>query len=286
MIHAHLIMVHSQPDQLGRLIRAIDHPDNLFLVHVDRKSPRRVHERIAAFASARSNVHLMQPRDVRWASWSVVATTLAGIAELMRLNAHWSHFSNLSGQDFPLRSQAEIITHLQRRPDANYVEYFDPTRWISGPDRIRHIRIEPPWPRRGITLRGVMMNRWEPILGQTRYWGGSSYFTLTRDFCEHLLASPRLAAFQRFFRFSYSADEIFLPTFILDSPWRESVINDNLRLIDFSEGLPRPRIWTMADRQRLLDSDKFYARKFDPDVDQQIIGLLEQRSAEATRRST
>lgn len=281
MIHAYLIMVHARPAQLARLLRAIAHPRNIVLIHVDRKASAGERDEIARLVAGLDNVHALPSRDVRWASWSVVDATLAGIAALLSIDRRWSHFSNLSGQDFPLQPQDAVIERLQARPEANYVEYFDPSQWLAGMERIRHVRIEPPWPRRGITLPKVRRDRWQRLLGDTTYWGGSSYFTVTREFCEHLLASPRLPAFKRFFRYCYSADEIFWPSFMLDSPMRDTVVNDNLRLIDFSEGLPRPRTWTMADRDRLLRSDKLYARKFDPDVDDEIIDLLERASAAA-----
>ncbi len=280
--HAHLVLVHNNPAQFIRLIRAASHPENLFVLHVDVKSDQSVHRAAAEFARSMDNVHLMPARDVRWASWSVVDATLAAIQLLLDLDKSWLFFSNLSGQDFPLRSQEAILSRLKAEPDCNYVEYFDPTiEWIDGPKRIKHVRLELPRMKGGLNIPKLRWNRWERYLGDARYYGGSSYFTLNRAFCEHLLSSPRLQVYRKFFRYTYATDEMFIQTFIMDSPFKDTLINDDLRLIDFSEGTPRPRTWTEQHLDVLLKSPDFYARKFDPNTDDKVIAHLEQRLAAA-----
>ncbi len=282
--HAYLVLVHNNPAQFIRLINAADHPENLFLLHVDAKSGPAIHQAAAEFAASRPNVQILPARDVRWASWSVVDATLAAIETLLGMSNTWLFFSNLSGQDFPLQPQEQILARLKREPDCNYVEYFEPSiEWIDGPRRIEYVRIEPPRMKGGINIPKLRWKRWKRYLGDTRYYGGSSYFTLNRAFCEHLLASPRLARYRQFFRFTYATDEMFFQTFIMDSPFRDTLINDDLRLIDFSEGTPRPRTWTEEHAHILLNSNDFYARKFDPAVDDRIIGHLEQQSVGVTQ---
>ncbi|MEZ5740569.1 MAG: hypothetical protein R3E68_14690 [Burkholderiaceae bacterium] len=163
---------------------------------------------------------------------------------------------------------------------------FDPlTRWEDGDSRIRRLRLEIPGMRNGVMIPKLRFNRWQRHLGDRRYWGGSSYYTLTRALCADLLASPELPAYRRFFRFSYTADEIFMPTFAMNSRWRDSVVNDNLRLIDFSEGTPRPRTWTSEHLTRVLESPAYFARKFDSRVDDRIIECLERRLDDQQRPS-
>ena len=38
MRHAYLIIAHAQWDQLERLLRLLDHPDNDLYIHIDRKA--------------------------------------------------------------------------------------------------------------------------------------------------------------------------------------------------------------------------------------------------------
>lgn len=271
-------MAHKDPAQLARLFKAVNHPRNLFLVHVDSKVGADIHDCAADLARQHGNVHVMVPRDVRWASYSVVGATLAAIAELLRLDTGWTHFSNLSGQDYPLQTQESIQRCLTQEIDMNFVEHFDPlTRWADGADRVRYVRFELPFIKTGFNVPRLRLNRWQRLMGDTPYYGGSSYFTLNRAFCEYMLSAEALQRYIRFFRHAFAPDEMFVHSLIMNSPFVSSVVNDNRRLIDFSQHLPRPRIYTMAERAELLASEKFYARKFDPAVDSEIIDLLEGR---------
>lgn len=278
IVHAHLIMVHNNPAQFERLFATIDHPQNLFVIHVDSKSSPDVHQAAARLANAHHNLHILPARDVRWASWSVMEATLIAIDMLRTLDASWQYFSNLSGQDFPLKSQDNILASLQKTPERNYIHHFDPlVNWVDGPDRIRYVRLELPGMKSGFAVPKLKWNRWKYYLGETKYHGGTSYFTLTRAMCDQLLDSEKLPSYRRFFKHTFSSDEIFIPTFALNSPLKETVHNDDLRLIDFSEGNPRPRTWTTDHLDQLLTCGDFYARKFDPAVDDDVIAQLAQQ---------
>ena len=54
--------------------------------------------------------------------------------------------------------------------------------------------------------------------------------------------------------------------------------NNNLRLINWSEGLASPKTFTIADADELLRSDKLFARKFNQNVDSKILDLLDNES--------
>jgi hypothetical protein len=49
------------------------------------------------------------------------------------------------------------------------------------------------------------------------------------------------------------------------------MVNDNLRYIDWSEGKASPKTFTMNDLPILLHSDKLFARKFNADIDANIL---------------
>lgn len=275
---AYLILAHKDPAQIERLMRAILDPDNVYLIHVDRKSDEACHRLAAGLAARHANVAVMPARDVRWASFSVIDTTIRGIRQLLEMSPDWQFFFNLSGQDFPLRTQAQIRERLSAFPGRNFVEHFDPMeKWVDAQARIRRIRIEPPFSASGYNLPKIRIDRWSHYLGDAEYRGGWSYFTLDRRFCEFMTRSPLLARYRRFFRYTYTSDEILIPTFILNSPLRDTVINDCLRQFTWIEGEAQPRIYTMDDRERLLASPALFARKFDLGADAGIVELLEDR---------
>jgi len=80
---------------------------------------------------------------------------------------------------------------------------------------------------------------------------------------------------RRFIRFTWGPDEFVIPTLVLNSKFRESVINDNFYYIDWSGGGSNPKILTAEDYEHLKSTDKTLARKFDIKVDTAILDRLD-----------
>ena len=52
---------------------------------------------------------------------------------------------------------------------------------------------------------------------------------------------------------------------------------DYLHYLEWPKGKSSPKVLTIEDYQKLTDSDKLMARKFDADADERIIEKLESR---------
>jgi hypothetical protein len=72
-------------------------------------------------------------------------------------------------------------------------------------------------------------------------------------------------------------DELFFQTIVLHSPFADTVVNDNLRYIDWSRR-PAPAILHAQDFPSLIGSGKLFARKFDANVDARILDMLDEHS--------
>ena len=55
-------------------------------------------------------------------------------------------------------------------------------------------------------------------------------------------------------------------------------MNDHLRYIKFIPKDYSPKTLTMEDAELLVNSGKFYARKFNPEVDSEIFDYLDQHA--------
>ena len=73
---AFLITAHQQPEQLAQLLYCIQHPDCLYLVLPDRKTLSGDEPALQAVARRHPNVLIAPARDMRWASWSLMAARL------------------------------------------------------------------------------------------------------------------------------------------------------------------------------------------------------------------
>jgi hypothetical protein len=81
---------------------------------------------------------------------------------------------------------------------------------------------------------------------------------------------------RRFSQYTWGTDEFLITTLIMNSPFKDSVINDNFYYIDWSAGGSNPKVFTIGDLEDLKKSDKFLARKFDLRVDTAVLDGLDQ----------
>jgi len=106
-------------------------------------------------------------------------------------------------------------------------------------------------------------------------FGGANWFTLNKEMAVYVsrYVKDHKAFFKRF-RFTRCADEMIIQTILLNSPYRNDIVNNPLRFIDWESGPQYPRIFTTEDADRLLKSDNFFARKFDSTVDKQVLETI------------
>ena len=77
----------------------------------------------------------------------------------------------------------------------------------------------------------------------------------------------------KLFKHSLCPDECFFQTLVMNSPFASSV-KPYLHYIKWEKGKSSPRTLTESDYQEIVDSSKLMARKFDIDVDKEIINKL------------
>jgi hypothetical protein len=80
----------------------------------------------------------------------------------------------------------------------------------------------------------------------------------------------------RFFERAYIPDELFFQTILMSSTVAETVVDSNVRYLDWSRR-PAPAILGVGDLEAMLASGALFARKFDITVDAKILDLLDER---------
>lgn len=107
-----------------------------------------------------------------------------------------------------------------------------------------------------------------------RYYFGSSWwclnYTMVKWIQDYLDKSPE---FIKLFKHSLCPDECFFQTLVMNSPYSESV-KPYLHYIKWEKGMSSPKILKVADYEDLKKTEKIIARKFDIDVDLEIIKKL------------
>lgn len=269
---AYFILVHRFPEQFKRMFRAIYVPGNQYLIHIDRTSGPEIQADITAFLKPYQGTAILEPRPMLWGGYSLVEAELRGMAKLLKMSKSWTHYINLSGQDFPLKSQEYIRGFLRLNRGKQYIRAVN--QHLVRPDtvnRISHYFIE----ALGRIFRTGVKRR--PMTDVTPFIG-TQWKVVTRAFCEFACTDARVKPFRTFYRRSLIADEGFFQTLIMNSGKHGEIVNDDLRTIDWipdGDIKLRPRTFVKADAMRLSLSPDFFARKFDAGEDSEILTLLE-----------
>ena len=117
------IVMFRDVEHFERLLRAVYRPQNIYCVHVDEKSVSTVHKAVAAITACFNNVFIAPQRvHVYWGTYSVLEPELICMKALLSYSKKWQYFINLAGQEFPLKTNWEIVKILKVLDGANNIE--------------------------------------------------------------------------------------------------------------------------------------------------------------------
>ncbi|XP_048254127.1 beta-1,3-galactosyl-O-glycosyl-glycoprotein beta-1,6-N-acetylglucosaminyltransferase-like [Haliotis rufescens] len=115
------ILMFKDANQVERLLRAIYRPQNFYCVHVDTKTKPEVRKAMTSLARCFDNVFLSSRSvSVRWGEYTVLEPELICMEDLWHYK--WKYFINLTGQEFPLKTNAQLVKILTAYNGANDLE--------------------------------------------------------------------------------------------------------------------------------------------------------------------
>ncbi|KAK8935324.1 hypothetical protein KSP39_PZI013086 [Platanthera zijinensis] len=226
--------------RLLRLLLAIYHPKNLYLLHLDLAAPQDQRDRLArqlhavpAFRSTR-NVHVLGSADfANTRGSSNLAATLHGAAVLLRLSRDWDWFINLAADDYPLVTQDDLLHVFSYLPkDLNFMQHSSYIGWKEA-RRLKHIIVDP-----GLYLSSksdvFYATQKRDLPNAYRIFTGSSSTILSRKFVEYIILGtdnlPR--ALLMYYANMPSSHMNYLHTVLCNSPeFNTTVVNHHLRYI-------------------------------------------------------
>lgn len=284
MKFAYLILCHKNPSQLADLIDTLQDGSNYFFVHVDNKVD------IVPFVKKKyfipDHVFFCDERvKVSWGGFSQIEATMSLIKLLVKTGIKVDYVHLLSGQDFPLKNNSVIKDFFERHNGLNFINYFPMPyqNWSGngGMDRLTYKwLIDESGYERACFLVEAQKQR-----GMTRIYpsgfdpyGGSQWWSLTDDcvrFIEQNCVSG--APLYDFYRNTYIPDEMFFQTVLVNSFFKKSLCNNNLRYIDWEKGPEYPRVLRFDDFPLLVSSLCLYARKFDDTIDMEVRTALKNK---------
>ncbi len=289
MTIAYIVLSHRNPAQVVRLVGALtEGPRARVLVTHD---PR--HSTLNPSEVARAGGELIEDRiQMEWGGWSHVELVLACLrVAAERHDPDWVLV--LSGQDYPLRALAEIEGDLERSTADGLLGAVREveTRRPRVDDefflrcRYRHYARPRQMPHLPRSLRPLVYVRDLPPLVGVRRLGApplalhvsADWLTLGRRAVRAVLTAGAERRLTRYFRRVVVPSEAFFASVLLNDR-ALTIERDHRRFASFSRpGAPHPDTLTSLDLDRILISGADFARKFDTDVDREVLDCLDER---------
>ncbi|MBT2620733.1 beta-1,6-N-acetylglucosaminyltransferase [Chryseobacterium sp. ISL-6] len=268
---AYLVLVHRLPEQFKRLFKAIYEPSNFYLIHIDKKANQEIGEEVKDFLKEYPNVHILKSEKVVWGGYSMVQAELDGMNYLLSMSEKWDYFINLSGQDYPLKSQKIIKEFLSKNNGKSYIKVAD--QELNRPETMNRIenyfeeledKISEDTHKRGF-MKDII-----PYIG-------GQWMILTRNCCEFICNSAEVKKFETYYFNTLIADESFFQTVLMNTSFDGILVNDDKRAIIWipdGDIKLRPKTFTKTDFEFLKTGSNLFARKFDDNVDDKIINSI------------
>ncbi|WP_267419123.1 MULTISPECIES: beta-1,6-N-acetylglucosaminyltransferase [unclassified Sphingomonas] len=298
---AYIVLAHSDPQLFGRLMHRLSHPEVAAFVHLDKRAP------LAPFEDQvrdLPNVHFLENRiHVMWAGFSQVESTLQTFETALAVtDERCTHFVIISGADYPLASNPEILDFFAKRPQQQFIRRFDlmasgdsHQTWRVRGRYFREWADRFTWKRRPLFI----LERLARLIPRrlptgVRFATGSNWVALTRDCVAYCVNKARTDhALIDFFRPAFGPDEIFLHTLVENSPFRDqatpiepyvdiSKIGGPFAYGNVHALTPKVPITTAAEAEAILASrgEKLFTRKLASDRSEAALAVFDKAALE------
>ncbi|XP_072976464.1 beta-glucuronosyltransferase GlcAT14A-like [Typha angustifolia] len=226
--------------RVRRLLLAIYHPWNFYLLHLDFAASSAEAADLAEFVREEAvfrefgNVRVVERSNpVSNRGPTMIACTLHGVAILLKEFEGWSWFINLSASDYPLMSQDDILHIFSYVPrDLNFIEHTS-NIGLKEYQRARPMIVDP-----GLYISNITDVFWtkekRSMPASFKLFAGSSWVVLTRSFLEFCIWGwdnlPRTLLM--YYTNFLSSTEGYFHTVICNSKYfQNTTVNSDLRFM-------------------------------------------------------
>lgn len=201
---AFTLKIHKFAEQVEQILRTIYRPHNVYCIYVDLKAKTEVFQTMKDISQCLSNVHVIEDREkIIYASYSHVRAELACMSKCMESAVQWKYYLNMAGEEFPLRTNEEIVHILRKMGGSNDIESYS-AKGVENRYNVKHVphngglkktsEKKPPFPYR------LDMRR------------GSAYGTFSREFVRFILEDDIAQRLVKWFNETISPEELVWST--------------------------------------------------------------------------
>jgi hypothetical protein len=288
-----VLLTHIKPLQIYRLINKLNSMFNypVIVCHHDFSKCD------LSLDNLPKNVLLVRPHiQTEWASFTLVEATIQALRLMYEVPDPPDWFVLLSGADYPIKTAKQILDDLSlssfdayiQHEKITYQTYKDDARpsilWQKNSYQryctkslsfhqskkyLAQLNLE-------ICLEHPLLTKpFLPFSKKLACFSGSQWFCANHKAAKYIIDfhSQKNALTLYYSKLKY-ADESYFQT-ILANASHLKLQNDRRRYIDWSDGGSHPKILLMEDLPNLLASSAHFARKFDIDIDSNILNELD-----------
>jgi hypothetical protein len=301
MQKTYLILAHKNPQQLKRLIDRLNDDKSFFYIHIDKKSDIENFEKIITDR----NVKFLTNRiNSLWGDISQIYATM-NLIEAALNDGCEGMIIQLTGQDYPVKSNDFINQYLENNADINFIDTVPVEEiWQNYKERTESYKFNISEERGNVrTCRKISKSslksfcRGEISLANLllllkkrhlplRQYGGSAWWAMNVEtlkiFYDYVKTNEKILF--GYFKYTHCPDENFFATIIKAIQNQDNSIKilPSFTFVDWNrdEYAASPPIFTINDLAQLnsLPDNWLFARKFDTDVDEKILDELDKKA--------
>lgn len=272
-------MAHNNFLILQKLILLLDDKENDIYVHIDKKVKDFDFDKFRNLTKY-SRVYFVKRINVQWGAYSQIKCEYGLFEAAYKNNYRFYHL--LSGTDLPITSNAIINSFFRDSTYKGFIFHdYHTKNNKSYLDRIKYyyffqqilgretsILFYPLYRMNDLFLslqKKLHINRLKKRkLNITK---ASQWISIDNDLMSLILSQKKTV--HKLFKFSLCSDELFVPTIIDNSEFRDCICEDYKRLIDWKRG--GPYTFTSEDYNEIVTSNNFFVRKLDEKKDFKIV---------------
>lgn len=284
--HAYLIMAHNKFDMLCHLLELLDDERNDIFVHIDLKAQNIPYDKMK-HSVKKSRLTFVNRVNAVWGDYTLVECEMELLKSAVA-NDEYQYLHLLSGLDLPIKSQDEIHSFFDLHNGEEFldIETQENDRYIRSRCRYywlfqhyigRHSKKSIFRLLEGLNVRIQRTLKVNRIPEQIEIKKGTQWFSITGDLAKYIVDYEKVI--KKHFKHTFCADEVFLQTIVYNSDFRSHLFNPkdkeptSRRLIDWNRG--NPYVFRIEDMDMIKDSNCLFGRKFDNEVDADIINEID-----------
>ncbi|NWV65454.1 GCNT4 acetylglucosaminyltransferase, partial [Malurus elegans] len=297
---AYSLVVHKDAAMVERLIHSLYSRQNIYCIHYDQKAAKSFKSALNNLAKCFPNIFIASKLEtVDYAHISRLQADFNCLSDLMDSAVAWKYVINLCGQDFPLKSNFELVAELKKLGGGNMLETSKPSSSKRERFTYHYELMKVPYEYMQMPVKTNISKN--PPPHNIEIFVGSAYFVLSREFIQHALESTLAKDFFEWSRDTYSPDEHFwaslvrvpgVPGEVPRSSQDVTDLQSKTRLVkwNYLEDYLYPPctgthlrsvcIYGAGELRWLLNYGHWFANKIDSKVDPVLVKCLAEKVAE------